>query len=271
MSPALLTAPARPPRNRAAILLLFAALTVVSACDNDTPPTPKSTAVAAQEQDGPLTGVTIVIDPGHNGGNVDHPELINEQVDVANGKKACDTTGTTTDDGYAEHAFNFDVATRLAESLREAGATVVTTRPDDSGVGPCITERTAVANDLEADVAISIHADGGPDDGRGFHIMEPVAISGHNEDVVAPSHELALDLADAIAAETDMPASDYIGDEGINPRSDMGGLNLTTVPKVMVECGNMRNHDDAALLSDPDFRQSLADALDVGIRQYLAD
>jgi len=217
----------------------------------------------------PLAGFTVAIDPGHNGGNLDAPEVIEELVDVGNGEKPCDTTGTNTDDGYFEHEFNFDVATRLSTLLTSEGATVLLTRTDDTGVGPCITERTALANDAEASVSVSIHADGGPPDGSGFHIMEPMKIAGHNDDVVAPSHELALSLADTIETVAGMPPADYIGTDGINPRSDMGGLNLTTVPKVMVECGNMRNSHDATLHRDPEFRQSLAQALADGITEFL--
>ncbi|MFD0556263.1 N-acetylmuramoyl-L-alanine amidase [Stackebrandtia endophytica] len=225
----------------------------------------------AAEQVPPLAGFTVAIDPGHNGGNGDAPEVIDELVDVGNGEKPCDTTGTNTDDGYFEHEFNFDVASRLSTLLTEAGATVLLTRTDDTGVGPCITERTALANDAEASVSVSIHADGGPPDGSGFHIMEPIELDGHDDGVVDSSHELALSLADTIEAVSGMPPADYIGTDGINPRSDMGGLNLTTVPKVMVECGNMRNSHDAALHRDPEFRQSLAQALADGITDFLIE
>ncbi len=38
-------------------------------------------------------------------------------------------------------------------------------------------------------------------------------------------------------------------------RDNLAGLNLTTVPKVLVECGNMNNCTDAALLVRPSFQQ----------------
>ena len=55
-------------------------------------------------------------------------------------------------------------------------------------------------------------------------------------------------MRDAFAAGTPMPVSTYDGVDGIQPRNDLAGLNLTTVPKVLIECGNMRNATDAALL-----------------------
>ncbi len=68
-----------------------------------------------------------------------------------------------------------------------------------------------------------------------------------------------------------MPVSDYYGVNGIVPRDDLGGLNLTTVPKVMVECGNMPNPTDAALLVDPGFQQQAATAFATAITTFLTD
>ncbi|GIG67471.1 N-acetylmuramoyl-L-alanine amidase [Phytomonospora endophytica] len=259
-----------PARVRARLLtavLGVAALLLAAAC---TQASPEGTAgsVAAQSE-GVLGGRVIVIDPGHNGGNAEHPEVVDKLVDVVTKKKPCDTTGTETNDGYPEHAFNWDVAERLAAVLRERGATVLLTREGDDGVGPCITERAAVANDAGADVAVSIHADGGSAKGHGFHIMEPVLVKGHNDEIVKPSHQLAIAIRDAYEEGTGLPPADYIGDDGLNPRDDMGGLNLTTVPKVMVECGNMRHKGDAEKLSDADFRQKIAESIAAGLTTYL--
>ena len=67
---------------------------------------------------------------------------INRQVpDGRGGTKACNTTGTATDAGYAEHAFTFDVARRVGERSSASGVRVVMTRTDDAGVGPCVDER----------------------------------------------------------------------------------------------------------------------------------
>ena len=52
-----------------------------------------------------------------------------------------------------------------------------------------------------------------------------------------------------------MPISTYDGADGLQPRDDLAGLNLTTVPKVLIECGNMRNATDAALLVTPSFQK----------------
>lgn len=218
---------------------------------------------------GDLPGVTVLLDPGHNGRNWAHRSEISTLVDIGNRMKECDTTGTATYGGYSESAFNLDVVLRTKVLLEQTGATVVLTRVDDAGWGPCISERAALGNEAGADVAISVHADGGPDGGRGFHVIYPAPLPGLTDDIAADSERLALILRDTYAERTGAPTADYIGVGGLSQRDDLGGLNLSDVPKVFLEAGNMRNGADAALLSDPAFRQTIAVALAETVSSYL--
>ncbi len=215
-------------------------------------------------------GKVIVIDPGHNGGNYAHSADINRLVDVGTHKKECDTTGTATNDGYPEYEFTWDVADRLRAILQAHGATVVMTREGNDGWGPCITERAAIGNRAGADAALSIHADGGSAGGRGFHVLHPASIPGLTDDIATESERLAVAIRDEFAAGTGTTAADYLGSGGLMKRSDLGGLNLSDVPKVFIESGNMRNAEDAAFLSSPDGRQRMAEALAAGLAAYLA-
>ncbi len=216
----------------------------------------------------PLAGKVVGIDPGHNGLNYSAPGVINQPVFNGTGSEPCDTTGTATDGGYTEAQFNFNVATYLQDDLQAEGATVVMTRPNNDGVGPCVTTRAAIVNDAHADAAVDIHADGGPPDGRGFAVLEPVA-DGPNDGVIGSSAALATKMRDDFAAHTPMPISTYDGVGGLQPRDDLAGLNLTTVPKVLIECGNMRNDDDAALLVTATFQQAAAAAMAQAMTQFL--
>ena len=81
------------------------------------------------------------IDPGHNGLNYTDPGFIDQQVFNGREEEDCDTTGTETASGYSEAQFNFNVAQYLETDLETEGAQVVLTRPNNSGVGPCITQR----------------------------------------------------------------------------------------------------------------------------------
>lgn len=219
--------------------------------------------------EGPLGDRVVVIDPGHNGGNARAPSEINSQVEVGNGEKACDTVGAQTADGYAEHEFNWDLSLLVRERLAADGVEVILTREDNEGVGPCIDRRAEIGNEEEADAVVSIHADGGPESGRGFHVITPGEVPGLTEDIVEPSALLAEDLRREYLEGSDIPYADYLADEGLDERTDLGGLNLSTVPKVFLETGNMRNPEDAELLSDPAWRESAADAIATGLVTYL--
>jgi N-acetylmuramoyl-L-alanine amidase len=209
-----------------------------------------------------------VIDPGHNGGNVTAPYTINRLIWNGRETEACDTTGTQTATGYTEALFNWNLARYLTADLRMEGATVVLTRTTNTGVGPCVTERAALGNEARANAAISIHADGGPPNGRGFTILVPVA-DGINNAIIGPSAILGTDLRAAFAAGTGEPVSSYYGINGIQPRNDLAGTNLSTVPKVFIECANMRNATDAALITTASWQANAARAIAVGLTTYL--
>ena len=217
---------------------------------------------------GVLDGKVVLVDPGHNGGNFDAAPVINQLIWNGRESETCDTTGAETDTGYTEAQFNWNVARYLTADLRAAGATVVLTRTSNTGVGPCVTKRAALGNQAHANAAVSIHADGGPPGGRGFAILEPVA-DGINNAIIGPSARLGTDLRNAFAAGTGEPASSYDGVNGIQPRDDLAGVNLSTVPKVFIECANMRNPTDAALITTPAWQAKAARAIAAGLTRFL--
>jgi N-acetylmuramoyl-L-alanine amidase len=216
----------------------------------------------------PLAGKVVGIDPGHNGRNYTDPTYIDHSIWNGREYEDCDTTGTETDGGYTEAQFNFNVAEYLAADLSAEGAKVVLTRDSNSGVGPCVTTRSQIIDRAHADVAIDIHADGGPPGGRGFAVLEPVA-DGTNDHVIAASKAFGHEVIERFRTVTGMPVSDYDGTNGVSDRDDLAGLNLTTVPKVLIECGNMRNATDAALLIRASFQRLAARALAEAISAYL--
>ncbi|MGZ4173079.1 MAG: N-acetylmuramoyl-L-alanine amidase [Solirubrobacteraceae bacterium] len=222
------------------------------------PPARRAVPVRRTPTGGMLAGKVVLVDPGHNGANGSHPETINRPVPAGGFTKACDTAGTATLSGYTEAEFNYDVAVRLAAILRHEGARVVLTRHSNAGVGPCVNERAAIGNRAHADAAISIHADSFAPSGHGFHVIEPGPVSGFNESIIAASADLGGILRDRMAQMSGLTPSNYLGHDGIDVRTDLGGLNLSKVPKVFLESGNMQNPHDAALQTDPAWRGRLA-------------
>ncbi|QRY85158.1 N-acetylmuramoyl-L-alanine amidase [Tsukamurella tyrosinosolvens] len=213
---------------------------------------------------GALTGKKIFVDPGHNGAN---DASINKQVPTGRGgTKPCQTTGTTSVNGVPEHTFNYAVAYKLYQALTAAGAQVMLSRNDDTSVASCIDARAAAANSWGADAAVSIHADGSAPGNRGFHVNLSSPPLNPAQQTASPAY--AAKMRDALVAGGFTPAS-YIGSGGLYPRSDLAGLNLATVPSVLVEAGNLRDATEAKMLESADGQQRLADAIAAGLAAYL--
>lgn len=230
---------------------------------------------AASTSAKPLTGRTVVLDPGHQLGNSNFPDQINRQIQgefgaVEGTEKQCNTTGTATDSGYPEATFTWEVARRARQLLRKLGAKVVMTRTSNSAQrwGPCVDARGRAGNKIKADVKVSIHADGSYD-GGGFHVIAPELIQGWTDDIAAPSASLARTLRSAMEKEGFQRATYIAGGDGLDVRADLGTLNFSDIPVAMLECGNMRNPDEAAIMTTAKGRQRYAEAIAAGIERWL--
>jgi len=210
----------------------------------------------------------VVIDPGHNGANAANPDIINRPVDAGFGAtKPCNTTGTSTNDGYTEASFNWKVANYLRPMLEAQGITVVMTRSSNDGVGPCVNERAQIGNQAGADLVVSIHGDGDEASASGFYVMTAERDPAGAE-MAARSDDLAVNIRDGLRS-AGLSSSNHLGSNGLWPRGDLAGLNLSMIPTVMIEAGNMRNSSDAALMSSAGGQQQVAQGLANGVFSYL--
>jgi len=223
-----------------------------------------------------LAGVTIVIDPGHQLGNHNFPRQTSRLVPAGGFRKPCNSTGTATRSGFPEATFNWRVAVLVRDRLRALGARVIMTRTANRQDlwGPCVDERgrrgNAVSPDGQpADLKISIHGDG-HDGGHGFHVIAPTDRAPWTHDIFRPSRRLALRVRAALYG-AGLPYATYVaGGDGLDFRSDLGTLNLSDIPTIMVELGNMRSARDAARMTSRDGRAQYARALVRGARAWLA-
>ena len=230
---------------------------------------PKPKAVSPTSR-GPLSGHTILIDPGHNIGNSNHISQIDKHYWVGL-DKICNTTGTATDQGYAEASYTYDVAQRLTKLLTAAGAKVVLTRDQNSRstYGPCIQARGLLGGEVGADLGVSIHADGGPSSGHGAFVYSPAVKPGYTSSAKAKqSYRLAGDVLAGLAAHGQV-GSTYLR-PNIAPDKNQGTLNVATIPIVIVETLNMRNSGDAAKAESASGRQSIAAGLATGIERWIS-
>ncbi|MCV7380281.1 N-acetylmuramoyl-L-alanine amidase [Mycobacterium alsense] len=212
-----------------------------------------------------IAGMVVFIDPGHNGAN---DASINRQVPTGRGgTKDCQASGTATNSGYSEHTFTWDTALRVRAELNALGVRTALSRGNDTGLGPCVDARANAANAMRPNAILSIHADGGPPSGRGFHVN--YSAPPLNQAQAGPSVQYARIMRDQMRA-SGIPPANYIGQDGLYGRSDLAGLNLAQYPSVLVECGNMKNPVDSALMESPEGRQKYADALVRGVAGFLA-
>jgi N-acetylmuramoyl-L-alanine amidase len=223
---------------------------------------------------GLLAGKVIAIDPGHNPGNARYAAEVNRPVTYDGvHTKPCDTTGTDTRSGYPEYEYTWDVAERVVAILKAEGATVYLTRTATTPAwGPCIGDRAALGNRVHADAAVSIHGDGGPDSGHGFESIVPIGpipSAGLTSAMVENDLRLAEALRGAFSQETGMVYSTYLGQEGIYRSNYYGGIDMSQVPKTLIETGNMRNDADAALMESPTWRQKAAAGIALGITRFV--
>lgn len=222
------------------------------------------TLLTAPHASAGLAGTSVFLDPGHNAVN---DASINQQVpNGRGGTKACQTSGAASNDGYPEHAFTWAVVGLIAASLNQQGVRTQLSRGDDNSVGPCVDQRAAEANMMRPDAIVSIHADGGPASGSGFHVN--YSSPALNDAQSGPAVQLAHTMRDAMTQAGFQPAN-YIGSDGLFAREDLAGLNLAQYPAILVELGNMKNAEDAARMQSPDGRARYAVAVTNGIVAYL--
>jgi len=217
---------------------------------------------------------TVVIDPGHGGSEAG-------------------AIGEAT--GITEKDLALAIARRLRNLILERlGIDVRLTRQDDRDM--TLEERTALANNLQADVFISIHANAYR--GRGVRGAETFFLSATATDDEARrlaalendaagvqeasrgDSELQMLLWDmaqtshlresSVLAETIQARLNELagtGDRGIK-QAPFRVLKGATMPAVLVEVGFLSNPDEERRLADPRYQERVAEALYRSVDEY---
>ncbi|MFW0787223.1 N-acetylmuramoyl-L-alanine amidase [Gordonia sp. CPCC 206044] len=222
-----------------------------------------------------LAGKTIFLDPGHQASSAGHN--LNAQVpDGRGGKKDCQTTGATSVNGVPEHTITWQITQLVKAGLESQGARIVLSRPDDKGWGGCVDQRAAAASKSGAAVAVSLHADSTSANAdaskKGFHMIVPslpIPDATVNRVQGGEGRKASTTMRDAFA-KAGFPEANYAGVvKGIQTRADIAGVNLTKVPAVFVEMGNLSNPAEAGALSGKDGQLKYAMAVTDGILNYV--
>ena len=142
------------------------------------------------------------------------------------------------------------------------------TRNTDYGWGPCVDTRGKFGEKVGAALLLSIHADGASSAYHGFFVMKPGVVAGYTDDIAARSTTLAKAMRTGLIG-VGLSIANYYAKTGIKTRTDLGTLNWSDVPAVMVELGNMKNSRDAARMTTSAGRARYANGLVAGIRRFL--
>ena len=130
---------------------------------------------------------------------------------------------------------------------------------------PCVNDRAAIGNDNNADVVVSIHGDGDDGSAHGYYVMtaeqDPAGAA-----MAAQSTRWPSRCGTAVTPGCRRPTT---GRDGLWPRGDLAGLNLSIRPTVMIEAGNMRDSGDADLMSSASGQQQIAQGLANGVLAFL--
>jgi N-acetylmuramoyl-L-alanine amidase len=216
----------------------------------------------------------IVIDPGHGGHD----------------------TGTIGPNGLEEKDLVLDVGKRLGKLLEaRMGAEVVFTRHDDTFIP--LETRTAIANQEQADLFVSIHANSSSDpDARGvetyylnfatnanalevaarenavsdksIHELQDLVKKIALKEKIEESREFAGDVQHSLHSGLAMK-SPGIRDRGVKkaPFIVLIGANM---PSILAEISFVSNPTDARRLQTPEYRQRIAVSLYKGISKYVS-
>lgn len=185
------------------------------------------------EDPAPEYDALVVLDPGH-GGSYDGAEY----------------------GGVKEKDLNLAIALQAAEFLEEAGVTVRMTRAYDIDVD--LYERTDLANNLDADLFVSVHCNASDthDDVLGIYTCS------YQEGT--DGWRLAQLLHQTMREATGAP------DFGMEERPNLAVLRTSLMPAALVECGFMSTESERALLVQPEYQEKLARGIADGVLAYLA-
>ncbi|MBQ2953511.1 MAG: N-acetylmuramoyl-L-alanine amidase [Clostridia bacterium] len=232
-----------------ALVVLFGGLTAVSAWRRASLAPEASTGAAATASPaptGPLSGLTILIDPGHGG---------------------YDGGARARDSGTWEKELNLSVALKVEEALTRRGATVLMTRREDVDLTstPRPAGLTMKRQDMQARIDMAVQ--GGADMVISIHMNEYRSRAESGPQVFyregSDSGRLLAGCIQAALIAELQPAKERAALPG-----DYFILQLD-VPSVLVECGFISNAAEEKLLLDSDYQARLAEAVAEGVVEYV--
>lgn len=207
-------------------------------------------------------GVLISIDPGHQSPQVDmsSKEPNAPGSDVMKTKATGGTSGRYS--GLAEYELNLEIALQLREKLEVQGYDVIMTR-ENNETAISNAERARLANEVDADMAIRIHANGSEDtDANGALVLIGSEENPYVGNLYWQSSMLGQAVLDAYCEATGMQ------NLGVQFNDTMTGINWSQIPVIILEMGFMTNQKDDLNMADPVYQGKMVEGIVNGVNIY---
>ena len=198
--------------------------------------------VISNDRNLPLSGAVIAVDAGHS-----------------------TDTGALGPTGTEERNINLEITKSVEQRLKEYGAEVVLTRKGDEQGPVGLYERRETAQNLGADILVSIHCNALPEgqnpfekNGYGIYYFHP-----HSVTLARMLHQSFTE-----SFNIDKGNGIILNDDGMH----YGDLALTRPPQfpsVLIECAYLMIPREEALLKTKSFQDELAQAIAAGIKRYV--
>ncbi|MCH5272816.1 MAG: N-acetylmuramoyl-L-alanine amidase [Lachnospiraceae bacterium] len=208
-------------------------------------------------------GKIIAIDPGHQQKGNHGTEPVGPGASELKTKVSSGTQGVTTK--VAEHQFTLELSLKLRDALTDAGYRVVMTR-ETADVDLSNVERAQIANRVEADIFIRVHADGAENkEANGISVLYPSGQNPYVAELSPESKKLAQSVLDALCDATGAKK------RGIVERDDLAGTNWAKMPVILIEAGFMTNEEEEKKLVSAEYQALLVQGILEGVRKYFGE
>ena len=193
----------------------------------------------------------------------------------------------------AEFVFNLHLAQRIVEQLKADGFSETRLLVTEGKAKPSLFKRVAAANDLGANLFLSIHHDSVPDNmleeweygGKKSHFSD--RFSGYSVFVSRdnPDFQTSLRFADLVAREMKAEGLQYAKqytlpimgrnqhelldkDAGVYRYDQLVVLRKTRMPAVLLEAGSISNRDEEVAMGSPERQEMISSGVTEAVREF---
>jgi N-acetylmuramoyl-L-alanine amidase len=193
----------------------------------------------------------------------------------------------------AEFVFNLHLAQRIVEKLKADGFTETRLLVTEGKAKPSLFRRVAAANDLGANLLLSIHHDSVPDNmledwefnGKKSHFSD--RFSGYSVFVSHdnPDFQTSLRFADLVGKEMKAEGLDYAKqytlpimgrnqhelldkETGVYRYDQLVVLRKTNMPAVLLEAGSISNRDEEVAMGSPERQEMISSGVTEAVKEF---